>query len=128
MRIAYLDTLDTFVKEFAELPEDDEKRQNVVTTLENVRVHTIAVLDQSEEFLENLFTLLPKMISEDEEYDPILREVVMLYDYDAIVDQLRSNVLEVSFVKVDGDTRVMPCTLLTEYMPEASENESPKGR
>lgn len=45
----------------------------------------------------------------------------MLYDYDAIVDQLRSSVLEVSFVKVDGDTRVMPCTLLTEYMPEASE-------
>lgn len=47
----------------------------------------------------------------------------MLYDYDAIVDQLRSNVLEVSFVKVDGDTRVMPCTLLTEYMPEASETK-----
>jgi len=47
----------------------------------------------------------------------------MLYDYDAIVDQLRSNVLEVSFVKVDGDARVMPCTLLTEYMPEASETK-----
>lgn len=47
----------------------------------------------------------------------------MLYDYDAIVDQLRSNVLEVSFVKLDGDTRVMPCTLLTEYMPEASETK-----
>lgn len=50
----------------------------------------------------------------------------MLYDYDAIVDQLRSNVLEVSFVKVDGDTRVMPCTLLTEYMPEASETKVQK--
>lgn len=47
----------------------------------------------------------------------------MLYDYDAIVDQLRSNVLEVSFVKVDGAPRVMPCTLLTEYMPEASETK-----
>ncbi|WJE88046.1 hypothetical protein YFHUAIHA_CDS0173 [Phage C48C1] len=51
MRIAYLDTLDTFVKEFAELPEEDEKRQNVITTLEAFE-HTIAVLDQSEEFLE----------------------------------------------------------------------------
>ena len=50
----------------------------------------------------------------------------MLYDYDAIVDQLRSNVLEVSFVKVDGDTRVMPCTLLTEYMPELSETKVQK--
>lgn len=50
----------------------------------------------------------------------------MLYDYDAIVNQLRSNVLEVSFVKVDGDTRVMPCTLLTEYMPESSETKVQK--
>lgn len=51
MRIAYLDTLDTFVKEFAELPEEDEKRVNVIATLEAFE-HTIAVLDQSEEFLE----------------------------------------------------------------------------
>ncbi|WJE88047.1 hypothetical protein YFHUAIHA_CDS0174 [Phage C48C1] len=50
----------------------------------------------------------------------------MLYDYDSIVNQLRSNVLEVSFVKVDGDTRVMPCTLLTEYMPEPSETKVQK--
>ena len=47
----------------------------------------------------------------------------MSYDYDVIVDQLRSNVLEVSFTKVDGDARVMPCTLSTEYMPKSSETK-----
>ena len=51
MRIAYLDTLDVFVKEYADLSEDDETRKNVITTLEAFE-HTIAVLDQSEEFLE----------------------------------------------------------------------------
>lgn len=67
MRIAYLDTLDTFVKEFAELPEDDEKRQNVITTLEAFE-HTIAVLDQSEEFLEAVHAT-DESEAEDEEYE-----------------------------------------------------------
>jgi hypothetical protein len=43
------------------------------------------------------------------------------FDYDKIIDQLRSNVLEVTFTKVDGDERVMPCTLQTNYMPDLSE-------
>jgi len=67
MRIAYLDTLDTFVKEFAELPEEDEKRQNVITTLEAFE-HTIAVLDQSEEFLEAVHAPAEDE-SEDAEYE-----------------------------------------------------------
>ena len=67
MRIAYLDTLDTFVKEFAELPEDDEKRKNVITTLEAFE-HTIAVLDQSEEFLEAVHAPAEDE-AEDEEYE-----------------------------------------------------------
>lgn len=51
MRCAYLDTLDLFIKEHGEKPEDDENRQAVIRTLEAFE-HTIAVLDQSEDFLE----------------------------------------------------------------------------
>tara|TARA_B100000497_G_C7676533_1_gene408756 strand:- start:611 stop:916 length:306 start_codon:yes stop_codon:yes gene_type:complete len=51
MRCAYLDTLDSFVKEYAEKSEEDDQRQAVLATLEAFE-HTIAVLDQSEEFLE----------------------------------------------------------------------------
>jgi hypothetical protein len=42
------------------------------------------------------------------------------FDYEKIVDQLRKNVLEVTFTKVNGEERIMACTLLTEYMPELS--------
>jgi hypothetical protein len=68
MRIAYLDTLDTFVKEFAELPEEDEKRMNVISTLEAFE-HTIAVLDQSEEFLEAVHADIDEEGAEDDEYE-----------------------------------------------------------
>jgi hypothetical protein len=68
MRIAYLDTLDTFIKEFAELPEEDEKRQNVIATLEAFE-HTIAVLDQSEEFLEAVHADVGEEGGEDDEFE-----------------------------------------------------------
>ncbi len=68
MRIAYLDTLDTFVKEFAELPEEDEKRKNVMLTLEAFE-HTIAVLDQSEEFLEAVHAEVGEDGAESDEYE-----------------------------------------------------------
>lgn len=45
------------------------------------------------------------------------------FDYDKIIDQLKSSVLEVTFNKVDGEQRVMPCTLQTNYMPELSESK-----
>ena len=67
-RIAYLDTLDTFIKEFAELPEEDEKRQNVIATLEAFE-HTIAVLDQSEEFLEAVHADTGEEGGEDDEFE-----------------------------------------------------------
>ena len=51
LRCAYLETLETYVNEFASLDEEDEKRTNVLSTLEAFE-HTIAVLDGSEEFLE----------------------------------------------------------------------------
>lgn len=44
--------------------------------------------------------------------------------YDNIVEQLRNNVLEVTFTKVNGEERVMPCTLLTEYMPQPEQAET----
>tara|TARA_R110000796_G_scaffold79954_3_gene177161 strand:+ start:673 stop:966 length:294 start_codon:yes stop_codon:yes gene_type:complete len=44
-----------------------------------------------------------------------------MFNYDNIIDQLRTSVLEVTFTKVDGEKRVMPCTLQTDYMPELSE-------
>ena len=68
MRIAYLDTLDTFVKEFAELPEEDEKRKNVMITLEAFE-HTIAVLDQSEEFLEAIHANVSEEGADDDDYE-----------------------------------------------------------
>lgn len=51
MRIAYIDLLQEFGKTFAERDESDTERQNVLKTLESFE-HTIAVLDQSEDFLE----------------------------------------------------------------------------
>ena len=68
MRIAYLDTLDTFIKEFAELPEEDEKRKNVIATLEAFE-HTIVVLDQSEEFLEAVHADTGEEGGEDDEFE-----------------------------------------------------------
>jgi len=41
------------------------------------------------------------------------------YTFDALVEQLKSAVYEVTFTKVDGETRVMPCTLSPEYLPES---------
>lgn len=46
-----------------------------------------------------------------------------MFNYDKIVDQLKSNVLQVTFSKVNGEKRVMPCTLQTDYMPELSESK-----
>lgn len=40
------------------------------------------------------------------------KETVM--SYDKIVEQLKSNILQITFTKVDGEQRVMPCTLQTD--------------
>ena len=45
-----------------------------------------------------------------------------MYSYDKVVNQLKSNVLQVTFDKVNGERRVMPCTLQMDYMPELSES------
>lgn len=51
MRHAYLETLETYAKEYFALDEEDDTRQAVLSTLEAFE-HTIAVLDGNEEFLE----------------------------------------------------------------------------
>ena len=43
--------------------------------------------------------------------------------YDKIVEQLKSNILQITFTKVDGEQRIMPCTLQTDYMPSWSETK-----
>jgi hypothetical protein len=68
MRCAYLDTLDTFVKEYVNLDEEDETRKNVLATLEAFE-HTIAVLDGSEEFLEAVHASDEEESNEDSEFE-----------------------------------------------------------
>lgn len=40
-----------------------------------------------------------------------------------ILSQLRNGVCEVTFKKVNGDERVMPCTLKPELLPEQNQKE-----
>lgn len=42
-----------------------------------------------------------------------------MYQRDALLKDLRSGVLEVTFNKVSGDLRTMRCTLKNEYLPES---------
>lgn len=40
-----------------------------------------------------------------------------------LLTMLKENVVEVTFAKLDGEQRVMPCTLMPEYLPPAKKNE-----
>lgn len=44
--------------------------------------------------------------------------------FDAIVESLRNNILEVTFTKVDGEQRIMPCTLRPEMLPVREQGEA----
>lgn len=44
--------------------------------------------------------------------------------FDELVESLQSNVLEVTFTKVDGERRVMPCTLRTDMLPVREQAEA----
>lgn len=69
LRCAYLDTLETYAKEYVSLDEENETRKNVLATLEAFE-HTIAVLDGSEEFLEAIHSdSVEEEASEDEEFE-----------------------------------------------------------
>lgn len=41
----------------------------------------------------------------------------MTYERDAIIRDLRQNVIEVTFIKVNGEQRIMRCTLDPQYLP-----------
>ena len=41
----------------------------------------------------------------------------MLYTRDALLADLRQNVIEVTFTKVDGTTRIMRSTLMPKHLP-----------
>lgn len=45
------------------------------------------------------------------------------FSRNSIVDALTNNICEVEFVKTDGSSRQMKCTLLTEYLPEQQDIE-----
>jgi len=68
IRCVYLDTLQTFAKEYASLSEEDETRKNVLSTLEAFE-HTIAVLDGNEEFLEAVHAEPDAAADEDSEFE-----------------------------------------------------------
>lgn len=42
-----------------------------------------------------------------------------MYDRDKVLKDLRANVIEVHFVKANGEPRVMRCTLLQRLLPES---------
>lgn len=46
-----------------------------------------------------------------------------MFNYDEIVGRLRDGVLQVTFDNVNGEQRIMPCTLQTDYMPDMSESK-----
>lgn len=70
MRCAYLDTLDQFVQNYAESPDEDATKMQVLETLKAFE-HTIAILDQSEDFLEYVHQDVPEeeTESEDDEFE-----------------------------------------------------------
>jgi hypothetical protein len=43
----------------------------------------------------------------------------MMYQRDTLLKDLRENVIEVHFTKVNGDTRVMRCTLMKHLLPQS---------
>jgi hypothetical protein len=46
-----------------------------------------------------------------------------MYQRDTLLKELRSNVVEVHFTKVNGESRVMRATLMEKFLPESHRNE-----
>jgi hypothetical protein len=46
----------------------------------------------------------------------------MIFTKENLTDMLRNNVITVTFTKVNGEERVMRCTLMSEYVPNAPSN------
>lgn len=43
-----------------------------------------------------------------------------MYNRETLISDLKENVIEVTFTKVNGDQRIMRCTLLTTHLPPAT--------
>tara|TARA_B110000977_G_scaffold120204_1_gene154777 strand:+ start:1993 stop:2340 length:348 start_codon:yes stop_codon:yes gene_type:complete len=43
---------------------------------------------------------------------------------DELMETLRKEVLEVTFLKLNGDERKMPCTLITSFLPPAKKDDA----
>ena len=46
----------------------------------------------------------------------------MIFTRESLIDTLRHNVVVVTFTKVNGDERVMTCTLLPDHIPNVPTN------
>jgi hypothetical protein len=46
----------------------------------------------------------------------------MIFTKENLIDMLRHNIVTVTFTKVNGEERVMKCTLMSEYVPNAPTN------
>jgi WYL_2, Sm-like SH3 beta-barrel fold len=46
----------------------------------------------------------------------------MIFTKENLIDMLRNNIVTVTFTKVNGEERVMKCTLMSEYVPNAPTN------
>ena len=44
--------------------------------------------------------------------------ILKRYDRNEMIKELKENVAEVTFYKVDGELRVMRCTLMTKFLPK----------
>lgn len=44
-------------------------------------------------------------------------------DYNTVLNQLKNSVVEVTFNKLNGDKRVMTCTLVESYLPPAKKDD-----
>ena len=47
----------------------------------------------------------------------------MLFERDVVLNDLRNNVVEVTFTKVNGEERVMRCTLRPDLLPKTFNEE-----
>ena len=47
----------------------------------------------------------------------------MIFTRENLTELLRNSVVTVTFTKVNGEERVMKCTLLGEYVPNAATND-----
>jgi len=42
---------------------------------------------------------------------------------EALVEMLKENIVEITFTKLNGDERTMPCTLMKEHLPPAKKDD-----